>query len=422
MACEKVGKSVSLVATLAMLLGTSGCEMPAPREHVVNGMETIVQQAVASQPSTDLPASVADALFPSLALDSAGAPELQDDQRFDISVEAAPAPQFFMSLVEGTPYNMVVHPEVQGDLTLSLRNVTIPDVMEAVRDVYGFEFVRTTYGFQVLPGRLQARIYQINFLNVLRSGDSSSFVSSGTLITGDSSSNDEDDSSSNRSDGAVSTGTRIRTLQPETAFWEELRFSIDAILGEGEGRSAVVNPQSGVVVVRALPNELREVETFLIATQLIVQRQVILEAKILEVELNETFQTGINWGALLDIGTGSIGIGQTGGGTSLTTEDALSDINAQTGNLDPSAFDPIAGALASAFGGVFSLAVNSGNFNAFIELLQLQGNVQVLSSPRIATLNNQKALIKVGTDEFLLPRCPIQPPPAPPRPQPQPSS
>ena len=51
---------------------------------------------------------------------------------------------------------------------------------------------------------------------------------------------------------------------------------------------------------------------------------------------------------------------------------------------------------------MFSVAINSGNFNTFIELLQLQGNVQVLSSPRIATLNNQKALIKVGTDEFFV--------------------
>ena len=129
---------------------------------------------------------------------------------------------------------------------------------------------------------------------------------------------------------------------------------------------------------------------------------MILEAKILEVELNETFQTGINWGALLEVGSGSLGVGQTGGGTTLTTEDALSDINGQTGNLDPTAFNPISGALASAFGGVFSVAVNSANFNAFIELLQLQGNVQVLSSPRVATLNNQKALIKVGTDEFFV--------------------
>ena len=63
---------------------------------------------------------------------------------------------------------------------------------------------------------------------------------------------------------------------------------------------------------------------------------------------------------------------------------------------------PIDGAVTSAFGGVFSLALNIGDFSSFIELLESQGNVQVLSSPRVATLNNQKAIIKVGVDEFFV--------------------
>lgn len=391
----------SLLLGTALLLLTA-CEM-APREEVMDEMDAALEVAVQSQHMGELPTEVSDALLPSLALDSLEAPLGEDDQLFDISVDGAEAPQFFRSLVEGTHFNMVVHPEVQGTLSLSLKNVTIPQVMEAVRDVYGFEFVRTGYGFQVLPGRLQARIYQVNFLNVLRSGRSSSFVSSGTLLESSGSSGGTvGDDSSNESASRSLVGTQIDTEQPETAFWEELEFSIVAILGGGEGRSVVVNPQSGVVVVRALPTELREVETFLRATQLIVQRQVILEAKVLEVELSERFQTGINWGALLELGSTTTSIGQTGGGTVLVDEGNVSDIAGFAGNLDPLNFIPIPGALASAFGGVFTIAFASDNFNTFIELLKLQGNVQVLSSPRIATLNNQKAVIKVGTDEFFV--------------------
>ena len=73
-------------------------------------------------------------------------------------------------------------------------------------------------------------------------------------------------------------------------------MALDAIVGNGkDGRSVVISPQSGVIVIRAMPDELRSVATYLKATQLSVDRQVILEAKILEVELSDSFQSGINW-------------------------------------------------------------------------------------------------------------------------------
>jgi MSHA biogenesis protein MshL len=148
-----------------------------------------------------------------------------------------------------------VHPEVSGSLTLNLSDVTIPEVLEAVRDVYGYEFVATKYGFQVLPGRLQARIYQINYLNVERAGRSQTIVSSGSLTTGRNDS-ETDGGDGNLDAGSPSqrqssvVGTVVRTTQPENLFWQELGQSITAIVGAGEGRSVVVNPHSGVVVVR----------------------------------------------------------------------------------------------------------------------------------------------------------------------------
>jgi MSHA biogenesis protein MshL len=258
--------------------------------------------------------------------------------------------------------------------------------------------VATKYGFQVLPGRLQARIYQINYLNVERAGRSQTIVSSGSLTTGRS------DAGTDAGDGNVEpgapaqressvVGTVVRTTQPENLFWQELGQSITAIVGAGEGRSVVVNPHSGVVVVRALPNELREVEQFLRATQLVVQRQVVLEAKIIEVTLSDRFQTGINWAAMLEPGDNTITAAQVGGGTVLLNESGVSELAGTTTS---------AAQAVSRFGGVFALALDLGDFAAFIELLQTQGNVQVLSSPRVSTLNNQKAVIKVGQDEFFV--------------------
>jgi MSHA biogenesis protein MshL len=356
-----------------------------------------------------VPDNISRALIPSLSLGSDQVPDFEEDhQRFDISVNNVAADQFFLSLVDGTDYNMVIHPEVVGTITLNLRDVTIPDVLEAVRDVYGYEFVNTAYGFQVLPGRLRARIYQINYLNVERSGSSRTFVSSGSL-TGTGGGNSRNGLETTEADSGSTAernsllGTQISTRQPESVFWEELHSSIQAIVGTSEGRSVVVNPQSGVVVVRALPNELREVESFLTATQLVVQRQVILEAKIIEVALDDSFQSGINWAGLLTInGNKTITIGNTGGGTVLVNEGGVSDIAGNTGILDPANLSQIEGTEASAFGGVFSAALNLGDFTSFIELLKTQGSVRVLSSPRVATINNQKAVIKVGTDEFFV--------------------
>lgn len=377
----------------------TACQEQTVRQDVVDRVEDVVNKSVSDNANQDsVPDNVANTLLPTIDLDIANVPEINDEDKFDISVNAVPADQFFLSLVDGTDYNMVIHPEVSGTITLNLRNVTIPEVLEAARDVYGFEFISTGYGFQVLPGRLRARIYQINYLNIERTGSSQTSVSSGSLTANETSTSD-DGTTTTSSDAA---GTSIRTEQSLTTFWSELQDSVQAIVGQGDGRSVVVNPQSGVVVVRALPNELREVEAYLQATQLIVQRQVILEAKFLEVRLNENYQSGINWGSLLTPGNNSITAAQVGGGSVLVGESGLSGIAGNTGNLDPASFSAISGAAASAFGGVFSLAVNLGDFNAFIELLKTQGNVQVLSSPRVATMNNQKAVIKVGTDEFFV--------------------
>jgi MSHA biogenesis protein MshL len=404
-----VNNTRNILLTMIFLLPMiQGCETTAARDHAIKKTETDVDNAAgAGKADKKLPENVTKNLIPTINLGAAEVPKINDEKRFDISVNNVPADQFFLSLVDGTDYNMVIHPEVSGTITLNLKNVTIPEVLEAVRDVYGFEFVKTPYGFQVLPGRLRARIYQINYLNVTRTGSSQTLVSSGSLTEEESGSDlksrGDNLTRTGRSGASRSVlGTEIETKTPDTSFWDELRTSIQAIVGTGEGRSVVVNPQSGVVVVRALPNELRDVESFLTATQLIVQRQVILEAKILEVELSKGFQTGINWSALLRSGNKTITASQIGGGSVLNSENGTSDIAGLKTDLNPAAPIPLQSALTSAFGGVFTLALNLGDFNSFIELLKTQGNVQVLSSPRVATMNNQKAVIKVGKDEFFV--------------------
>jgi MSHA biogenesis protein MshL len=199
---------------------------------------------------------------------------------------------------------------------------------------------------------------------------------------------------------------RVRTDQ-QSDFWVDLRTALVAIVGSDGGRSVVVSPQSGVVVVRALPAELRAVENYLAATRLSVERQVMLEAKIVEVTLSEAYRAGINWAIFHSSGSGNAIAGQLTTGTAAAALAARgAAISGDNIVADTAARRIAAGAATVArdnpAGAVFGLALQTSSFAALITFLESQGDVQVLSSPRLATLNNQKAVLKVGTDEFFV--------------------
>lgn len=389
----------SLVSALAatLLLALPGCSSPYGWNKATGDR---VEQALAksdkAKPTDNgVTAEINDALLPplSIAVPDGTAPL---ESRFDVAINNASARQVFMGLVEGTRYGMVVHPEVAGTMSLNLKDVTVPEAIEAIRKVYGYDYRREGNRFLILGRGMQTRLFPVNYLNLVRKGHSDTHVAANGL------------SKTTTTGAAGTTGTtntaagiRIET-QSQSNFWKELEETVKSIVETGPGRKVVANPHAGLLVVRAMPDELRVVEDFLGLTQTNLNRQVSLEAKILEVELSDGFQAGINWASLGSAKGRSITAGQVGGGSIFNT--GASEIVGNTGNLNPATgvFNAISGTDASAFGGVFSLAVQGRNFAAFIELLQTQGNVHVLSSPRVSTVNGQKAVIKVGTDEFFV--------------------
>ncbi len=373
---------------LVLAITLPGCAVPPQSDRTAQAIEKTLEDATReseaqaqARAKSQPPREVLDALLP--PLDTGSLRGAAGEPRFDITVNNLDAQEFFLSLVEGSAYNVVVHPEVAGAVSLNLKGATIPQVMETLSDVYGYDFQRTGSTFRILPATLQTRLFKVDYLRVNRTGQSQTRISSGqrSELVGGTTAGDGATASE------VKTASDVKT-ESRSDFWTELEATLKALV-TGEGRSVVVSSQSGVVVVRALPSELRNVELFLNTTQNSIERQVILEAKILEVELNDNFQSGINWAGLFKDGdNNTLILGQSG------TSGVVSSVLGPTGVAAGSPFADAAG--------IFSLALKINDFTAFIDLLKQQGDVHVLSSPRISTVNNQKALIKVGSDEYFV--------------------
>ncbi|MFV8449396.1 pilus (MSHA type) biogenesis protein MshL [Vibrio campbellii] len=367
---------------IASLMGCSmGHRDPVEVKQVLN--ESINEAN--SRALEDIPSSVQADLMPNL--DSNVSSKEGTLKRFRVQANAVEARSFFASLVKGTEYSVAIHPAVQGNITVDLSDVTLDEVLNVVQNMYGYDVVKSGKVIQVYPAGMRTVTIPVDYLQFKRSGRSLTSIVTGSVTSagtsnsgGGSDDSDSSDSNNNNGDGSTTStgGTRIETIT-ESDFWPMLQQAVANLIGSGKGQSVVVTPQAGVITVRAFPDEIREVREFLGVSQERMQRQVILEAKILEVTLSDGYQQGINWSNM------SASIGNSGS--------IVVDRNPATLPLD---------AIGSLLGGQTNVTFSDGNFKAVMNFMATQGDLNVLSSPRITAANNQKSVIKVGTDEYFV--------------------
>jgi MSHA biogenesis protein MshL len=383
----------------------------APRQHDA-ALERINQELDSAAQSRAKPATaeaVSQALLPPLVVQMPRPDAGSLDPRFDLNVNGAPANQVFQAIVSGTRYSMIVHPDVKAPISVNLKGVTVFEALDTIRELYGYEYRIQDTRISIQPVTMQTRVFQVNYLQATRSGRTDVRVSSGSLSDSPTAGTGGVPGSVTPSGQPASPAARLTdstrvTTKSDSDFWSDITKSLVAVVGTAEGRHVIVNPQSGVIVVRALPAELRGVESFLKAMQLVVERQVVLEAKIIEVTLREGFEAGINWGAFNNTVTAGVIRPQSTIGTSgvqvTPTTRAPDGSPLASSTLATSVGAMLAG--GGVPGGVFGLALQTNNFAALLTFLETQGSLNVLSSPRVATINNQKAVLKVGTDEFFV--------------------
>lgn len=382
------GWASTSVVLAVVLLGGCATDRPLRTPDVTAAIRAEMAPPIPAPPAA-VPTRVSDAL----AEPSAPVAPAVAEARLDLLVNNAPARDVFLAIVADTRYSMLMHPDVSGTLSVTLRGVTVTEALEAIRDVYGYDFKMEGRRITIYAPTLQTRVFTVNYPTSQRVGSSDLRVSSGGATQSSAAGNTAGAATGATGGGQQTTGSQVSTTS-KTDFWTELTGAVRALVGDGVGRSVVTSPQAGIMAVRAMPEELRQVDKFLKAAQIAVQRQVMLEAKVVEVELRDGSQSGVNWAAFGGDANTTLAVGVLGSGVANTN--AL----LQGGTTVLSNIVPVPA--VSTGGGLFGLALATNNFGAVLGFLESQGDVQTLSSPRVATLNNQKAVLKVGTDEYFV--------------------
>jgi MSHA biogenesis protein MshL len=396
---------------LTLACSLVACTIPPRPATLDKSIADELNAAAAAKPRPARDAAVEQALIPPLRLELPKAEGRALEPRFDLSVNNAPAQQVFLSIAAGTRYSMLLHPQVSGTISVNLKDVTVREALDSLRDLYGYEYRIEGTRIFVQSAALQTRVFRVNYLVGQRLGRSEVRVISGSVADAAPASGVAGVPAgvpgvpgAPQQPGGVARVTDSARIQTSTRsdFWKDLEDTLRIMLGAEHGRSVVVNPQAGVIVVRGMPDEMRSIEQYLRAIKLSVERQVMLEAKIVEVTLAEAYQAGVNWAAFP---SGKAQFGVLGPNTALGTSGPLVSPNLTSDPLNRTiASSAVAGSVIPGVpgGSLFGLAFQTRNFAALLDFLEAQGSVQVLSSPRIATLNNQKAVLKVGTDEFFI--------------------
>ncbi len=380
-----------LITVAMMAAGCTTYQHPEPTQAKDALKQAMNEQQKQAAPLTALPKSVQSEL---LQLNRPQMPVGMPEKRLRIAAHDVEAVEFFGSLFKGSRYSVAVHPGVAGLVSVELKDVTLPEVLAVVGDMYGFDVQRKGNVFHIYPAGLRTETIPVNYLMMSRRGLSRTSVSTGGVTANDSNNdsngsfdnssnnNSTNNSSSNNSNGDSSNGTRIET-DTNSDYWTDLRDSLQTLIGSGDGRAVITSPQAGLVTIRAYPKELKAVREFLNQSESHLKRQVVLEARIIEVALNEGYEQGVDWSGLSASWDGGKGI--TGGGSLAGTQ-----------------LPTTPNQIFSALGGGAGFKISDGNFNVAVNLLKTQGDVNTLSSPRVTATNNQKAVIKVGTDEYFV--------------------
>jgi MSHA type pilus biogenesis protein MshL len=358
-------------------MSSTGKKIRAIQSVIILGLLLTVPRSMAAgggQPAAP-PTAVPDGGYSGLKVHQVevpAAPPSKIDTLYSWSLRDADIRDVLLTFAKGSKTNIIVEPGVSGRVTVDLNMVNFNQVLEYLLSPLGLKYSREGKFVRVFKPRLKTRIFNLDYVNTQRIGR-------GSLSVGSEGNTGEIQSSSSASIENTTSmdfwGTVIDALN--TIIFAE-KGDIKAGAGgafskkDEDGRKLIINPQSGVILVTDTEKKLEEVAEFIQALKASIQRQVMIQAKIVEVVLSDDFKMGINWSYVADFPELTKLTGALGGVATLNQ-----------------------GLIPAAESGVFQLGITDEKISALLDAMAKQGNLNILSSPQIVTLNNQAAMIKV---------------------------
>ncbi|MBI2988107.1 MAG: secretin and TonB N-terminal domain-containing protein [Deltaproteobacteria bacterium] len=297
----------------------------------------------------------------------------EPERLYSFSLRDADIREVLMALSKQTSFNIVVDPDVQGRVTVDLKNVTMADALDTLTELLGLSYRIKQNIIRVAKPAPETRIFSLQYVNLKRTSSSSASAQIGTGATGTTGAGATGTTGTTTGGtvGGGGGGSTTVSTSTDTDLWRDVEAGVTKLLSP-VGK-IVVDKQSSNILVTDLPKFLDRIAGFLESVEGSIQRQVLIEARIIEVTLTGEYRFGLDWAA-------------------------ITQAAALRGASTISAGKILGQRLAPAAGG-FQVGVTSTDFTALLSVLSNQGELKVISSPKLATLNNQTAVIRAGTDE-----------------------
>lgn len=339
------------------------------------------------------------------------------EKRFSLSAREANVQDVLLAFSKESDMNIIIDPELKGKVTVDLKGVTLAEALEAVLSPLGWTFQFTDRFVRIQKLKMESRIFTLNYIATKRSGKREIYASTG----GGLQTAGVPGTQTSVTPGSTRTGYSDLVSVDEVDMWKEIQKGLETIIFgapeerkeespeaakgvwtrvDSQGKKLIVHRSSGVIWVTDYPANLNRVATFLEKIEGSSQRQVTIQAKIMEVILSDEHREGINWKMIqglpralnlawgLTDQTGTIGY--PGGSLGYLSESGPATVAAPGGSFR---VNPLGGVFAIGAAGTEVILAD------IISAIAEQGDVKVLSSPTISTLNNQKAIIRVGNQD-----------------------